>query len=76
MSTTKDSAQKARKLLSDPHGVKEIAAHVAQAHASLAIAEQLERLNDQLKEVIEPGRIDPGGRGFLEGYLRTEADDD
>ena len=43
----------------------------AQVHASLAIAEQLERLNEQLAEVIEPGRSDPGGRGHLLGLLRS-----
>lgn len=40
------------------NGVSEIGANYAalgQVHASLAIAEQLERLNGNLEEVIDPG---------------------
>lgn len=48
----------------------------AQAHATLAVAEQLERLNDQLAEVIKPASFDPGGRGLMRGYLRTAVNPD
>jgi len=54
----------------DPEALGLVRATIANAHASLAIAEQLERLNDQLAEVIDPG----AGGGRWPGVVRVRTE--